>query len=436
MDTATFVDALLQNYIALTGVFFIIATLIVSIIYLIGSFLMNEKIKSWAKMELYEIFYSIIIIVLLFSLVPIVTMITSAALNLGQSNTVTYIKVPTPSGYVEQKVDLCNAGQNIYGYENISACHLRLAIYYLRTIYEEGRIFGYNLLRTYSWTSMIAESSVTIQTIYEKMGMEMWVPWKGFFSRRNQVIEYSFKWLTRILFLTKFQEILIKYFAIAVFPIMLVSGGILRTFTFTRRLGGLLMALALTGYFIYPSIYALGGLLLIKIKEEARPTWLSNTEANPRGSYDPPIINTLYINASGNTTIGGITILEDYGKTQEVDAALQLMTPDERQKYIKEKGLNPSFDLGSKTSDSEKENIVVGAGKFMLEWFTYFFTHNIAVDTVNDWRDNGYIDITARITFFSVFFFIFSIFGSIAATRSIAMTLGGDIELAGLTRLI
>lgn len=431
MDPAQFVSFLLNNYLAIALLFFIISSVLASLVYMFGSFLMNEKIKGWAKMEMYEIMYSAVILTVVLTLVPMLTTITNAALNIGQSNTMVYISVPTPSGYVEQQVDLCNPNQNIYGYENITQCHIRLGLYYLRTIYDEGKAFGYMLLRTYSWTSLASETSVTIQTVFEKAGMEMWVPWKGFFSRENQVIEDCVKWLTMILFLSKFQEIMIRYFAIALFPILLVAGAILRTFTFTRRLGGLLMAIAIAGYFIYPAIYSIGGLLIIKIKDEARPAWL-NSPANPNHLMDPPIINTLYMNESAKK-VGNIQIFDNQN-ARDIEAKWNAVSEEERQEKIRE-ALRPGFDL-SPQQLQDSENIIKKGINAVIEWVKYFLTHNFFVDTVNDWRDGGYIEVTARLTFFSIFFFLFSIFGTIAAIRSISMTLGGDIELAGLTRLI
>jgi hypothetical protein len=52
------------------------------------------------------------------------------------------------------------------------------------------------------------------------------------------------------------------------------------------------------------------------------------------------------------------------------------------------------------------------------------------------WHPGGEIEVAARLTFFATFFALFGIIGTIAATRSLSATFGGDIELAGLTRLI
>ncbi len=437
---AIMVENLMRSYIAVAGVAFGIAIALASLVYMIGSALMNEKIKLWAKMELYEIIFSAIIVVLVFMLVPVASDITNAALDIGGSGssaTSTFIKIPTPSGYNEEWVDLCG-NRDIFGYENVNACHLRLAIYYFRTLYEEGRLFGYNILRTYAWTSFFAETAITVQLITEKMGMVMWVPQKGLFTMRNQAMEFCFGWIVSLMVLNKFQELFVKFFAIAVFPVLVVLGGLLRTFTFTRRLGGLLLGLAIACYFIYPAIYALGGLLLIGIKNEARPMWIANTDANPDGSMDPPIINTLYIKKADSNIVAGQTkIMDDYSDVEKQMAQLDWQSEyarQDREKKLREDA-TPGWDMGERVPDSEKEGLLGGIANLVKEIISYLTSGNFLLNT-EAWHDGGYIEITARFAYFSILFSLFAIFGTIASIRSLAMTLGGDIELAGLTRLI
>jgi len=431
----------MQNYMAVAWLGFIIAIALAATVYMVGSLLMNEKIKLWAKMEIYEIVFSAVIVMLIFMLVPVATEITNAALSIGaggQSVTSTYIKIPTPSGYSERFVNLCDE-KNLFGYENIDACHIRLAVYYFRTIYDEGRIFGYNILRTYSWTSLLAELSFTTQLIHEKMGMIMFAPLKGFFTLRNQVLEFCFSWIVPLMAINKFQEILLKFLAVSAFPFIVVLGGLLRTFTFTRRLGGLLLAIALACYFIYPAVYALGGLLIIDIKNKARGAWVANTPANPYGSNDPPIIDTLYINKSDEIRIGNTKILEKYGDKDIEKEIARLVWEDiheeqQRQEELRN-GVDPGMDLGSKVDDSEKDGLLEKIATFINELVAFVVSRNFILDTTL-WHDGGYIQVTARFAFFSILFSLFAIFGTIASIRSLAMTLGGDIELAGLTRLI
>ena len=439
------ITLMLNDYLWFAVAGFSIATILTALVYMIGAALMNDRVKTWAKMELTEILYSAVILALAFGFVATANGIVNAALNVGSGATA-YLRVNTPAGIMEEPVNLCAKDNTLLdkqdGYAGLgNACHIKLSVYYLRTIYDECRKFGQSMLMSYSWTSLGSETAITVQTLFEKSGFEMWSPWKGFFSMRNQVIETIFNWNMTVMFLTKFQEIVIRFFALAGFPVIFVLGVLLRTFSFTRRLGGLLMALAIAAYFIFPSLYAFGGLLVIDLKQQvrndARLDWAHNKTVNPTGSMDPPIMNTIYIEEGKNKTLGNIPILQDYAETRKLDAQLEAMSQEQKEDYYRGTAFNAPFDLGKRvTDDKDQENIMVKMIVWAYETVKYYVTHNLFTSSPYEWRQNGLIEVAARLTFFSLFFALFGLLGTIAATRTLSETFGGDIELAGLTRLI
>ena len=79
-------------------------------------------------------------------------------------------------------------------------------------------------------------------------------------------------------------------------------GAVLRTFSFTRKLGGLLLAMAISLYFIFPAFYAFGALIVLDMKNDPgseRMAKQPTAVANPTLLNDPPIINTMYIKSDG-----------------------------------------------------------------------------------------------------------------------------------------
>ena len=324
---------------------------------------------------------------------------------------------------------------------------MRLAIYYLRTVFEEGEQLGDTILIDYAWVALGGETSITVQTIYEKNGMIMWTPWKGFFALRSIVMETVFNWNMTVMFLAKFQEIFMRFIGLAAFPVLFASGVVFRTFTFTRRLGGLLIGLGLALYYIFPAFYAFGALVMIDLKDAERPRWIESP-ANPGNAFaafdvpvsrNPPIINTVYLNVTEDKKLGDITVLESMDKHYAEQQRLKGMTQAERDAALAgalDEGMD--FDLGktNDVSEPEKENLIIKMGKTAWGIMTYYATHNLFIGTVHDWRDNGYIEVVSRLTFFAMFFALFGSIGTIAATRSLSGFFGGDIELAGLTRLI
>ena len=442
---------LLAMWIPITAGLFMIMTILVAIVYAIGSMLLNEKMKTWAKMELVEIIYSALIIILVVSFIPVVDGVVQGAMgvsNLGTHGiTETCMKDSEAGIYDEQTVDICGSdmdGNPIYG--DLYSCHIRLATYYLRTIFSEGKIFAYTVYRSYMWSAMLSELSINVETLFEQTGFFTWTPWRGFFTMGNVIKDLTFNWALKIMQLAKFQELMIRFIATALFPSLLIAGAILRTFVFTRKLGGLLLALAVTLYWIFPAFYAFGGLVVLQLKEEAQPMWDAHP-ANKAHSCDPPVINSLYANGTIRMVGGDVT----YDELQDELDRIERMDDEEYADFVQSEGFTPGIDLTNKeamdeieglTEEEKQERYDTYADGFN-SWFTTVSKQNmfdklvgaIGADPVY-WGNNGFLEILARLTFFSLFFALFGVIGTIAAIRSISVTFGGDMEIAGLTRLI
>lgn len=442
-----------------------LATALVSVVYVLSEMLMNDKMKIWAKMELVEIFYSAIIIALAISGLPIIDSVVHGALvsggaPIGPAGALSaWVPVQGPDGIQYQALNICAPGNTGIAasdtsvYHNVDSCHMRLSIWYLREVFDEAKAFAFDIYLSYILTSMIAEFTINIEFLFEKAGFFTFNPWRGFFTMGNTIKALVFDWAIKIMMLTKFQEIMLRFIATALFPALFVIGAILRTFSFTRRLGGLLLAMAIALYFIYPAFYAFGALVMLGIKND--PTvvsaWLSPSNpqnpgnrdvdptSTPQDYPDPQIANTMYM-------IGDFAMIGGNGTFSSGEAIQRLnyyegATSDEYFGWMEEREHNTTihFDLTDDTSHSDQEynDSYQQAYNRGQEWF-----NNVSKQGKFDnfitfaWEPNGPIETLSRLTFWSLFFALFSIIGTIAGIRSLSITFGGDIEIAGLTRLI
>jgi hypothetical protein len=337
---------------------------------------------------------------------------------------------------------------------------MRLAIYYLDTIFLETSDYAFSIYLDYIWTSMAAEFSFNIEFLFEMPGMFTFTPWRGFFTMPNTIKEQCFDYAIKIMTLNMFQEGLVRFIAVALYPALFVSGAILRSLAFTRKLGGLLLAMAIALYFVYPSFYAFGGLVILDIKEEARVDW-ATSPANIHGSENPPIANTMYstgdipmLGGDGSiSTESAIAYYDSYRRMNQEDffnaaehdpsagGGVEGIGSDtgERQRVITG-GVDFTPIPGEPTDadNAEQDSNMERARDKAESWYQSIASRNNLFDNfiTMAYDPNGIIDILSRLTFFSVFFSLFSILGTIAAIRSLSMTFGGDIEIAGLTRLI
>jgi len=444
-------------WIPLAGLALGIATILVSLVYMFGSALMNDKMKGWAKLELVEIFYSAVIIALIAAPGVGALSIADSAVQGGIG------ALPGPIWVAESgtSVDLCSdavAADPASPYYNVEACHIRIGMWFMHSLFNEAKDMAYKIYLNYIYTSTAADFTINFEFIIEKAGFFTVTPWRGFFTTGNTIKSMVFDYLVKLMILAKFQEILLKFVATTLFPALFVVGVLLRTFTFSRRLGGLLLGIAVAMYYVYPAFYAFGGLVAynLKVQVQASPDFANNCKGISKDACnDPPITNSLYMN--GNVLVPGGDI--------PVDSALvdlqryERMKPEDRARLIesdrggsKPLGADPgnpsgkgadfgasvaANNAGAGVSLDQREKDMGTARNATQSWFLKVTNHSMFDQAIFvAYQPGGPVDALSRLAFFSTFFSLFGILATIAAIRSLSITFGGDIEIAGLTHLI
>ncbi|MBI5224050.1 hypothetical protein HY990_06550 [Candidatus Micrarchaeota archaeon] len=449
------------NWIGLAGVLLMIGVILVGIVYIISVFISNDKFKSWAKSELVELLYSAVLISLLVFGSYAADGILQGAMGIGAAHLATGgivspTTAPVPvvplsggsSSRVYTNLDIC--GPNLAAatgsvYSGIPSCHIKLAIWYLRELYDEAKQTGFEIYSSYIATSMIAEFTLNVEFIFEITGFFNFNPFKGFFAMGNYAKSTLFDWAIKLMMLNKFQEVIIRYIATGLYPTFFVMGAILRAFSFTRKLGGLLLAIALSLYFILPSFYAFAALLAIDLKAHVRSAAILND--NPQAILgDPPIASTMYVD-------GYLPLLSNRVTAAELHNSLRQMEGVTDEEFLNrmERGywdnpgtvINPgnnydfSSNSGAALSDDQRRATIATAHDTTQNWFNSISRLSRLDQFVSHiWEPGGYIESFSRLTFWSMFFSLLGLLATIAGIRSLAIIFGGDIEIAGLTRLI
>ncbi len=429
----------------------VISTALVGIVYMLGNLLVNDKMKLWAKLELFEIFYSLI---LLGAVLGWITMFDTVAYGVlhepGSPLTIGYFpNAANPDTYVEH--DICSFPPGTYDsnndplalnslspYADIPHCHIRLAIYYLSTIFQETSNMGFKIYQSYMVTSTLADFAINIEFVTDKAGFFTMTPWRGFFTMGNAMKTVGFDFAMKLMTLTMFQEVFISFISKALFPYLFIVGLVLRTFAFTRKLGGLLMAIALALFYIFPMFYVFGAVLVTSIQHKSYT-----------GHGLPAIADYLYIKGTVPLLTG------DYNLTKSQQEYYALVAKEDA-KTTRDNVANGKLSDGTDSPltstdlslpkdtaalNARGAQIDDAALKALADHGTTFtgalgkkqFKDNFVAISL---EDGGVMDTIARLTFFSVFFSFFGVLATIAAIRSLSITLGGDTEIAGLTHLI
>jgi hypothetical protein len=437
-----------------------------ALVYMLSELLQNDKMKGWAKIELTEVFYSALILMMVVPGLTVVDQVVQGGLlGDGGSDAITTYWIPMSDagtfGSAQRYYSYNICGPEIAApeksvYHGVQSCHIRLGIWYMRSIFDEAKTFAFDIYLSYIGSSMLEQFTINIEFLFEKAGFMTFTPWRGFFTMGNKAKELIFDWAIKLMMVTKFQEVLLYFISTALFPPLFTVGTVLRTFAFTRKLGGLLMAMAIALYFVFPAFYSFGALVMLDIKKDItiRDAWMADINANPSGSPDPPIANSMYINGEipmpgGNKA--GFSTAEAQQKLRDYEG----MDSDTYFKYMEEgkdgagASVLPMYDAGNDkmldmtstaragAPDADKEAALANSKKQVDVWFGNTSKYGKLDKFVGRvWVPNGPLDTLGRLTFWSMFFSLFGIISTIAAIRSLSITFGGDIEIAGLTRLI
>lgn len=428
------VPPVFQLWLAVAVVLLMISLALMLLVYMFGNLLMNERMKAWAKMELFEIIYSAIILVFALYMVGAADSVVQGLVRGSDpySDCICAPNFPQDA-----------SGNQIPGtiYSGIQECHIRLAIYFLHTLFKETNDQALQTYLSYIWTATLADAQLTIENVFEMAGMFTFTPWRGFLAMHNIIKSEVFEKMIMLMMLTMFQEQMIRFIAMAIYPVLFVMGIVLRAFTFTRRLGGLLMALALSLFFIYPMFYAFGALIINKIKVN---------QFDPNNPEDPPVAARLYVNGVVPLPTGqNFDLAQEERNTRLIAERLSrvgLCPPMRVDRALSDAAARAANDPNSQpprftlfrdpnaplptAADAEE------ARQKSEEWFNQVSRKNWWLSPRTLFSPGGFIDILARLAFFSVFFGLLGILATIAAIKNLSILFGGETEIAGLTHLI
>lgn len=445
-------ENIFPDYAALVVALLAIGILLTGIVYMAGSFLMNDKVKMWAKNEAVEIFYSGVILVM------VVGAVSSAQ---GVADSLTAAFDPTTAALV------CNTGPNaipafnqftINGQDRIDSgynllpCHMRVAKNFLATLFYETAGFVKTVGIVHSWYTYLSSFSIDftpVGTTTFFSGGAFSHALFGFLNTKNNALQFLFENGVKILTMVRFQEILLNFIAIAMFPVLLASGLVLRTFMLTRRLGGLLMAIAFSLYFVYPIFYVMGDGILNAVASQnpqnpgqynpilasltydvsALPPKFTNSQLPAMAESNGINTNAMDVSQNFLAQLGSLTSAtncqDQLDTIKKMEAGGTVATDDTKTQSALDLFGSDNKMLGSWLDDAYTKGGPTFLGMHSANKFNTSFT-SILVG----------IDVLAKALFFSMFFSFLAIFATIASIKSLSPMLGGDVEIAGLTHLI
>ncbi|MEM4633591.1 MAG: hypothetical protein QW275_00365 [Candidatus Anstonellaceae archaeon] len=136
-------------------------------------------------------------------------------------------------------------------------CYISAAKQYLQNIYDVAKESAENSLKESFESQKIASTGMSIQfNIWQLAFAGSNTRWNAGYSIKAERAMATFETVSRLMVSIYAQKYFIEVISFAIAPIFLLLGIILRTFFFTRKLGGLMLAIAVSLFIVYPLTFA------------------------------------------------------------------------------------------------------------------------------------------------------------------------------------
>ncbi|MDE1798224.1 MAG: hypothetical protein KGH63_02355, partial [Candidatus Micrarchaeota archaeon] len=215
--------------------------------YMYGAAMSDDKYKAWAKKELVEAAYSVAIVIVALWIVG------SLGYYMGFIPFISPFNTPDAHGWQSYVALRCNTPTGATAALE-RPCHIRLAEDYLQTLASATQMQAEDILSYYAPLSVASTLGISVNAYADPAGNFGISPFGGL-SQPLETLSGLFDIATKNLMSLRFQQYLLDFLHVAFFPLFLTMGLFFRALYFTRRLGGLLIAIALGFYIVLPMTY-------------------------------------------------------------------------------------------------------------------------------------------------------------------------------------
>jgi len=480
-----------------------IGIVICSVSWIYASLMQDDKIKVWVKSELVQLGYSAVIIVAIMALISSAGYICTQLPKL--SGIATGENAVAWENYVYIRCELANV-------DTPKPCHVRMAEDYLQILAKSSQGQGASLIRYMSILYPISSVGLGFKAIPAPGGALSVAPLAGI-GPAIETMNMMFNLLLKNLLTVRAQQFAVDVLHVAFFPYLLASGIFFRTLYFTRKLGGLLISLAVGFYIVLIFMYVFWmsilfsftgpwiddmGVSLDDPTSVGLQTFVGEYEISTNTGAVMPVKSAdsyyekipIQYNARypaytyrGETCANGviepweecgedisakdqrdppqkgtpIVCKEQYGKGYYCDTNACKCTNEPRTDEFRE-DYSDSFQVdndgnlvisqkariamnlmfSSKTTDEQNANFIEISQKSWHERLLEGYGGAIvrAVPSGYLLGENGIIDNVAKLLIFSLVAPFISLMVALGTVKTLSPTLGGDIEIAGLSRLL
>ena len=391
---------------SMVGLALFIVLLLLTLGYMMAAFMQDDRLKAWVGRELGQVFFSAVIIV--------VAVLLVGSLD-SWLRTLSLAGSPEWQNYVNYGV--CCVPGNACALPSASdvrgrACHIELATDYLQILYETSRHSASTYLNNYGWYAFLSRISLSTTIVMKFLAGLSFSPFAGL-EMTAEFFSLLFDMSIKTMMLLRAQQMFLDFIWYPFFPVMISMGLVLRIFYFTRKLGGMLIAISLALYVVFPMFYVLSNAIL----------WgfMTHSTANSWEHFG----NTYSEPGAGGETLPA--------------AGGQSLSPMQRAKgAFSQPAIK--IDICNSSTKSEQDNMKLAMDGVGNKWDFYeggkWYSQALSFATGKAFEPDGPIAHLALLMVFTIFIPFLSLMTSLAAFKVLSPMLGGDVEISLLSRLI
>jgi len=389
-----------------------------------GTFLNDEKIKAWVKHEVGQLVFSLLILTCAVLLIQ--------GLDQWLKYTSALSDDPRWTSYVINSV-CCDSSTGACppGPVRKRACHIELASDYLQLLYDTARLNAVTHLSNYWWYGFLSNLSFSISPLVTDKGPGFSIrPFAGL-AMPADFFSVLFELAVKIMMLLRAQQVFLDYISYIILPVFMSMGIVLRMMYFTRKLGGLLIALALSVYIVFPMFYVVSDYILFQ--------FLGGWTV----AQGPQTFGQAF---NSDTANGGTAMPFDSGTQADYGDpgnSKEVFTSGYQQ------GQTVNVDLCSEDTDNKNSGTLLRES-FGKSWGLY--EHGRWYEQAMDWigfdaaaaapgknsafGSSGPIATLAMLMVFSLFLPFLALMTTLASVKVLSPLIGGDVEISVISRLI
>jgi hypothetical protein len=265
----------------LVGTALLIALFILVLAYFAGSFFTSPELLAWSKKEIGQLIYSCLIIIFVLALIASVDIYLEDI-----------IKWSSPSPDWHTYIDIICCRSDVLSdcpytpaFVRNNPCHFGIAKDYLQILYETDKeqldysLWRYGIFSILSDLKLSARAEIAIDLYDVSINVAPFL--KVDVEYYNILIDYLYK---NMIFI-RIQQLALDYLDLVLVPFMIGMGLVLRIFSFSRKLGGTLIALGLSFYIVLPTFYSLMSAILFGFTG----SWISGNSLGKRALFGEKI---------------------------------------------------------------------------------------------------------------------------------------------------